>query len=187
MMDGGCRWPSCIGGSSVSSKLARFFAKCNEEAIAQAASWTSWCSCVSFSHFLPHAELHRTHPSALRDGLADVEGSVLLGEQVARLAPAVHVFGHTHFSIDQTIGGVRYLQHSARGTCRSASPPPRSATARRRASPWRGLVGRRSGRLRLQRQSDPSELSRAVALVSTPCAAVAGVPGSGLARESGAG
>ena len=75
MMDGGCRWPSCLGGSSVSSKLARFFAKCNEEAIAQAASWTSWCSCVSFSHFLPHAELHRTHPSALRDGLADVEGS----------------------------------------------------------------------------------------------------------------
>lgn len=36
---------------------------------------------VSFSHFLPRAELHRTHPSRLGDRLGDVEGSALLGEQ----------------------------------------------------------------------------------------------------------
>ena len=159
MMDGGCRWPSCLGGSSVSSKLAHFFAKCNEEAIAQAASWTSWCSCVSFSHFLPHAELHRTHPSALRDGLADVEGSVLLGEQVARLAPAVHVFGHTHFSIDQTIGGVRYLQHPLGNPQErepSASICNRTTARQPLGEVWSAADPDGSAR----RQSDPSELSR---------------------------
>ena len=31
--------------------------------------------------------------------------------QVARLAPDVHVFGHTHFSIYVTLGGTRFLQH----------------------------------------------------------------------------
>ena len=66
---------------------------------------------ISFSHFLPRAELHRTHPSRLGDRLGDVEGSTLLGEQVARLSPDVHVFGHTHFTIDVTLGSTRFLQH----------------------------------------------------------------------------
>jgi hypothetical protein len=65
---------------------------------------------VSFSHFLPHPELHRGYR-----WLQHFEGSSILGEQLAALhagtASATHVFGHTHFSIDITIENVRYVQH----------------------------------------------------------------------------
>jgi hypothetical protein len=42
--------------------------------------------------------------------MGDVEGSKPLGEQVLALKPRVHVFGHTHWQIDTSIGGVRYVQ-----------------------------------------------------------------------------
>ena len=43
-------------------------------------------------------------------------GSTLLGEQVHSIRDAgvkslTHVFGHTHFSIDKKLDGVRYVQH----------------------------------------------------------------------------
>ena len=75
---------------------------------------------VTFSHFLPRPELHRGYRT-----LEHIEGSLQLGEQLAALhtaagkvakrpgaaAPHVHVFGHTHFSLDEVLGGVRYVQH----------------------------------------------------------------------------
>ena len=42
--------------------------------------------------------------------LSKIAGSVALKAQVAELKPDVHVFGHTHFSMDKTIRGVRYVQ-----------------------------------------------------------------------------
>ena len=117
-MDGGCRWPAAVARCSTSAGVARLFARCNEELLRQALGTEEGAvaaarghSVVSFSHFLPRPELHRTHPSALADRLGDVEGSLLLGAQVLRLAPAAHVFGHTHFSIDVTLGATRFVQH----------------------------------------------------------------------------
>ena len=87
-MDGGCKWPPSLGASSTVAQLARFFARCNEDALHQAleedgsTGRVAGRAVVSFSHFLPRPELHRTHPSKLGDRLGDVEGSLLLGEQV---------------------------------------------------------------------------------------------------------
>ena len=65
---------------------------------------------VSFSHFLPRPELHRGYRV-----LEHFEGSHVLGEQVATLhrgaASSTHVFGHTHWSMDRTLDGIRYVQH----------------------------------------------------------------------------
>ena len=36
-------------------------------------------------------------------------GSAFLGRRVEELQPSLHVFGHTHFSWDATLDGVRYL------------------------------------------------------------------------------
>ncbi len=98
MMDGGCKWPPAVAKCSTSAGLSRLFARCNEEVLAQALGTAAAAggtaatppppavppgyTVVSFSHFLPHAQLHRTHPSALADRLGDVEGSQLLGAQV---------------------------------------------------------------------------------------------------------
>ena len=73
---------------------------------------------ISFSHFLPRPELHRGYA-----WLTHFEGSHALGRQLDELYAAAngkwggilgrctHIFGHTHFSIDKTIDGVRYVQH----------------------------------------------------------------------------
>ena len=66
---------------------------------------------VSFSHFLPEPALHRGYT-----WLSHYEGSHALGAQVRELSAAAHgaacthVFGHTHFSLDTIINGVRYVQ-----------------------------------------------------------------------------
>ena len=78
---------------------------------------------------------------------------------MARLAPAVHVFGHTHFSIDQTIGGVRYLQHPLGNPQErepSASICNRTTARQPLGEVWSAADPDGSAR----RQSDPSELSR---------------------------
>ena len=61
---------------------------------------------ITFSHFLSSPRLHR---GALL--LGDIEGSALLGETIEQLRPAVHVFGHTHWQVDTTVRGTRYIQH----------------------------------------------------------------------------
>lgn len=77
---------------------------------------------VTYSHFLPHPSLHRGYTM-----LEHIEGSFALREQLGQMhtaagtaaapgngaspPPHVHVFGHTHFSIDRIIDGVRYVQH----------------------------------------------------------------------------
>ena len=75
-MDGSCRWPAAVARCSTSAGVARLFARCNEELLRQAVGTEEGAvaaarghSVVSFSHFLPRPELHRTHPSALADRL----------------------------------------------------------------------------------------------------------------------
>jgi len=65
---------------------------------------------ISFSHFVPHIELTLEKRFLFLPTLNKAVGSLYLGERVERLRPAVHVFGHTHFGWDATLGGVRYLQ-----------------------------------------------------------------------------
>ena len=182
-MDGGCKWPAAVARCSTSAGVARLFARCNEELLRQALGTEEGAAVaarghdmVSFSHFLPRPELHRTHPSALADRLGDVEGSLLLGAQVLRLAPAAHVFGHTHFSIDVTLGATRFVQHplgnpKERELPGSEFPLCISTSARAPlAEVWSATAaadaaaderGEAEGAAR--RRSDPSELSQFLA------------------------
>jgi pimeloyl-ACP methyl ester carboxylesterase len=106
-MDGACDWtPFGPAVRSTSRLLAPHFARLNEPLLSEAASRAAGRTVISLSHFLPQKGLHRGYGY-----LSDVEGSWLLGEQVERLRPAVHVFGHTHWAIDETINGVRYVQY----------------------------------------------------------------------------
>ena len=81
--------------------------------VPRATSLAGW-PVVSFSHFLPAPELHMGYRT-----LEHIEGSLDLRDQIRALhaaagkgaSPHVHCFGHTHFSIDRRIDGVRYVQH----------------------------------------------------------------------------
>jgi hypothetical protein len=112
-MDNACAWPPALARRSTSGALASYFASLNDDLIAELAAVRASSTAgggpralVTFSHFVPTRELHRGYGY-----LGDVEGSVPLGEQVRRLTPAVHVFGHTHWTIDATLGPTRYVQY----------------------------------------------------------------------------
>ena len=134
MMDATVQWPACLANSndagSDGMRRCDFFAAMNRATLADVAALSpeaaaeqkfhgrvppppllseGW-DAVSFSHFLPRPELHRGY-----NLLQHFEGSDQLGDQVAELhqhvaGASVHVFGHTHFSIDTTIDGIRYVQ-----------------------------------------------------------------------------
>jgi hypothetical protein len=107
-MDFACKWPSRLAHRSTSGALAPYMAALNHEVLDQVAAHAAGRALISFSHFLPRPELHRGMPWS---ALGEVEGSKLLGAQVDALAPAVHVFGHTHWAIDVRIGETRYVQY----------------------------------------------------------------------------
>ena len=65
---------------------------------------------VTFSHFLPRPELLLEKRFLLCPQLPKAAGSRYLGARLAALRPALHVFGHTHFSMDKTINNIRYVQ-----------------------------------------------------------------------------
>jgi len=65
---------------------------------------------ISFSHFLPREELCPEKRFLIEPLLPKVIGSQPLREQVERLKPDLHLFGHTHIPVDMEVGGIRYLQ-----------------------------------------------------------------------------
>lgn len=123
LMDSGCQWPRSIASSSTKAELAILFAKCNEDAIAVAGGLRGRAlprdskgasqeseggvrrgrSLITFSHFLPRAELHRTHPTKLADRLGNVEGSLLLGEQASAFLPLEPMAQSNHGDQDGAI------------------------------------------------------------------------------------
>ena len=132
MMDGAVVWPAFLNDSTRSGfdeRRCRFFADLNRQTLHDVAPLSEAAAAeqrffgreppppllrgwpvVSFSHFLPRPELHRGFR-----WLEHFEGSHHLGDQVAQLhagaASSVHVYGHTHFSMDDTYDGIRYVQH----------------------------------------------------------------------------
>lgn len=65
---------------------------------------------ISFSHFVPRVELSPEKRFLIDPKLAAVIGSDPLEEQIRRLLPDLHLFGHTHIPIDLTIDGITYIQ-----------------------------------------------------------------------------
>ena len=65
---------------------------------------------ISFSHFVPRTELCPEKRFLLDPKLSAVIGSDPLEQQIRRLQPHVHLFGHTHIPIDLTLDGITYIQ-----------------------------------------------------------------------------
>lgn len=130
-----CRWPPQWSAGEQDEVVARKIDKLNDE-LCSSSPWEyttlpdgcegvkSWdelvLACaearragepvISFSHFLPHIELLPEKRMLFFPNLAKAVGSTFLRQRVEKLRPTAHIFGHTHFAWDATIGGTRYLQ-----------------------------------------------------------------------------
>lgn len=118
--DAACKWPSPVGfpdkprQSYGRKEIGEFMANLNTSLLFDVVPRS--CkrrpqedarTIVSFSHFYPNPDLYYGY-----SGLAKVMGSVFLQDQVFRIRPDVHVFGHSHLDVDRTVGGTRYIQHA---------------------------------------------------------------------------
>lgn len=112
-----CSWPAPL--SSHDGSLAAHFDKLNEPAFSRAlqeieaetaAAGGVRPPVLSFSHFLPRQELLPEKRMLFYPNLAKASGSDPLEARVRALRPLAHVFGHTHFSWDAQVDGIRYVQ-----------------------------------------------------------------------------
>ena len=108
--DAGCKWPESMCHESIgknqshSPYVSKFMMELNEPLKQMDFGGDAL---VTFSHFIPNRTLYRG-----RSDLEAVMGCQYLGKQVEKLKPKVHIFGHSHMSVDRVINGTRYLQNA---------------------------------------------------------------------------
>ena len=69
---------------------------------------------ITFSHFIPRAELLPPKEYMRFSWLPDVSICAALDAQIRKLNSRVHVCGHTHTTFDTVIDDVRYVQNAVR-------------------------------------------------------------------------
>jgi predicted phosphodiesterase len=98
-----CKWPEDA------QPLADYFLRLNEPHLHPYDA-----PVVTFSHFIPRADL-LPPPEYLRiSWLAHVSICKALDAQIRQLNSSVHVCGHTHTTFDRVIDDVRYVQNAVR-------------------------------------------------------------------------
>jgi hypothetical protein len=125
-----CRWPDHLHdnrtakythASDTSEPIINHFLKMNElrldEFLRKGPDLSQCTGCVTFSHFVPRADL-MPERSKLPFNLYKVAGSSKIDNQIrdfkSRLLPEniphTHVFGHTHIPSNEVREGIRYQQ-----------------------------------------------------------------------------
>jgi hypothetical protein len=98
-----CKWPEEI------TSLPDYFLRLNEPHIK-----TYDAPVISFSHFLPRADLLPPTEYLKFKWLPNVSICAALENQVRSLSSTVHVCGHTHISFDRIVDDIRYVQNAVR-------------------------------------------------------------------------
>lgn len=98
-----CKWPD------TGQPLPDFFLRLNEPHLKSYKQ-----PVITFSHFIPRAELLPPKEYLRITWLANVSICAALDDQIRQLESRVHVCGHTHTSFDRVIDDVRYVQNAVR-------------------------------------------------------------------------
>lgn len=98
-----CRWPMPV------SEVAAHFHSMNEATLRE----TVQCQRrISVSHFMPRLDLLPNYIPARFNYLWPVLGSKMLGQQVERLQPDIHIYGHSHVNTTTTHQGINYVNNA---------------------------------------------------------------------------
>jgi predicted phosphodiesterase len=98
-----CRWPV----SFREREVTEYFTSLNEPLLG-----TQNTTVISFSHFLPRIDLMPTDAPAQTRKLYPVFGTTRLEEQIRRLQPHLHVYGHSHWNRRVTLDGITYVNNA---------------------------------------------------------------------------
>ncbi len=67
---------------------------------------------ISFSHFMPRIDLMPSFIPRYKQVLYPVLGTSLLEEQIRRLGPDIHIYGHTHVNMMGQRDGISYINNA---------------------------------------------------------------------------
>ncbi len=98
-----CLWP----GTRDVREVAAFFVERNRRALSVENE-----TVISFSHFLPRADLIPYRSTSRFRYLLPVLGTTLLEDQIRVLRPKIHVYGHSHVNAGTLIDGIWYCNHA---------------------------------------------------------------------------
>lgn len=98
-----CVWPEGF----TDAEAASFFASLNEQALTIRNEIV-----ISLSHFVPRIDVMPLLTPQYGRILYPVLGTALLEEQIRRLRPSTHVYGHSHVNRRRTIDGICYLNNA---------------------------------------------------------------------------
>jgi len=98
-----CRWPEPFDAAAVTA----WFLERNEASLD-----TENDTVISFSHFLPRIDVMPGYIPAERRLLYPVLGSTRIEEQIRRLQPDIHVYGHSHVNRRITLDGIDYVNNA---------------------------------------------------------------------------
>ena len=99
-----CKWPDELDDEQA---ITQYFLAMNEAHLNTANDCL-----ISFSHFLPRLDVMPAQIPEHRRRVYPVLGSVQLGEQVKRLRPDIHVYGHSHVNQSVTLDGISYINNA---------------------------------------------------------------------------
>ncbi|MFM1895169.1 MAG: hypothetical protein RLZZ385_243 [Pseudomonadota bacterium] len=99
-----CRWPTALNSPAA---INDHFLAFNEAAL-QIRNQTV----ISYSHFLPRIDVMPRGIPEKRRRVYPVLGSEGLGRQVARLAPDLHVYGHSHVNRTVHLQGITFVNNA---------------------------------------------------------------------------
>jgi predicted phosphodiesterase len=98
-----CVWPDGL----TPVEIASFFTNLNEPALATRNEVV-----ISLSHFVPRIDVMPLLTPEHGRILYPVLGTALLEEQIRRLRPLMHVYGHSHVNRNRTIDGICYVNNA---------------------------------------------------------------------------
>ena len=99
-----CKWPP---GLEDCESINRYFLERNTANLD-----ISNDTVISFSHFVPRIDVMPDRIPEHRRRVYPVLGSELLGEQVSKLNPDMHVYGHTHVNRSVHLDGIVYVNNA---------------------------------------------------------------------------
>eukprot|EP01119_Soliformovum_irregulare_P019011 TRINITY_DN593_c0_g1_i2.p1 TRINITY_DN593_c0_g1~~TRINITY_DN593_c0_g1_i2.p1 ORF type:complete len:291 (+),score=59.27 TRINITY_DN593_c0_g1_i2:1-873(+) len=119
-----CKWND---STSTDSERCRFFHKLNEDSIARVTEEHKAnpnTKIITFSHYLPRRECLPPRSKLWIPYLPKVVGSPHLEEQLRRLRPNIHVYGHTHINMSVNLDDTLYIQRALMYPSERTKYPP---------------------------------------------------------------